>query len=180
MKHAGFVSVAWFALAPLATFAQNPVSLSNVLETTEEVVAIDHDARLVTLENSEGESDTFYAGPEIKRFDELKVGDKITFRYQESLVTSIRKPGGPAPKIATGAPSLMRGKGAKPSASAAQQLNVTVTLTEIDAKAPSVTVKTEEGRKMSFKVADKKNLEGYKVGDKVDITYTAAVIITVK
>jgi Cu/Ag efflux protein CusF len=173
MKHAGFVSVAWFALAPLATFAQNPVSLSNVLETTEEIVAIDHDARLVTLENSEGESDTFYAGPEIKRFDELKVGDKITFRYQESLVTSIRKPGGPAPKIATGAPSLMRGKGAKPSASAAQQLNV-------DAKAPSVTVKTEEGRKMSFKVADKKNLEGYKVGDKVDITYTAAVIITVK
>ena len=33
---------------------------------------------------------------------------------------------------------------------------------------------------MSFKVEDKKNLENVKAGDKVDITYTAAVVITVK
>ncbi len=33
---------------------------------------------------------------------------------------------------------------------------------------------------MSFKVEDKKNLEGVKVGDRVDITYTAALMVTVK
>lgn len=31
-----------------------------------------------------------------------------------------------------------------------------------------------------MKVADKKNLEGLKVGDKVDITYTEALMISVK
>jgi Cu/Ag efflux protein CusF len=43
-----------------------------------------------------------------------------------------------------------------------------------------VTVTLEDGRSMSFKVEDKKNLEGVKVGDKVDVTYTAAVMITVQ
>jgi Cu/Ag efflux protein CusF len=61
-----------------------------------------------------------------------------------------------------------------------QQLSATVTVKAIDPKVPSVTVTLEDGRTMSFKVEDAKNLEGVKVGDKVDITYTAAVMITVK
>jgi Cu/Ag efflux protein CusF len=32
---------------------------------------------------------------------------------------------------------------------------------------------------MSFKVADKKNLEGVKVGDQVQITYTQALAVSV-
>jgi cytochrome c556 len=51
---------------------------------------------------------------------------------------------------------------------------------EGDVEVPSVTVKTEDGRTMSFKIADKKNLEGVKVGDKVDITYTTALTISIK
>ena len=50
----------------------------------------------------------------------------------------------------------------------------------IDAKVPSVTVLTEDGRTVSFKVEDKKNLKDVKVGDKVEITYTEAVMISVK
>jgi Cu/Ag efflux protein CusF len=44
---------------------------------------------------------------------------------------------------------------------------------------PSVTVRTEDGRKMSFKVENAKNLEGVKVGDRVEITYTQALAISV-
>jgi hypothetical protein len=36
-------------------------------------------------------------GPEVQRFDALKVGDRVTFSYYESLVTAIRRPGA-APK----------------------------------------------------------------------------------
>jgi hypothetical protein len=66
------------------------------------------------------------------------------------------------------------------SGTLSQQMSATVTILEIDANVPSVTVKTEDGRTMSFKIADRKTLEGVKVGDKVDITYTAAVMITVQ
>jgi Cu/Ag efflux protein CusF len=61
-----------------------------------------------------------------------------------------------------------------------QQLNATVTVKAIDPRVNSVTVVLEDGRTMSFKVDDPKLIEGVKVGDKVDITYTAAVTITVK
>jgi Cu/Ag efflux protein CusF len=167
------------AALPALALAQRAVSEGDVVEMTAEIVAIDKDARILTLEDEDGEIEEIFAGPEVKRFDELKVGDKVTFRYYESIVSQIRKPGDSAPNP-TGAPTLVRGAGAKPSATLSQQLSATVTLTEIDAKVPSVTVKTEDGRTMSFKVDDKKNLEGVKVGDKVDITYTAAVMITVK
>ena len=53
-------------------------------------------------------------------------------------------------------------------------------LKAIDEKVPSVTVLTEDGRTVSLKVEDKKRLEGVKVGDKVEITYTVAVMISVK
>jgi Cu/Ag efflux protein CusF len=168
-----------FAAAPISAFAQKPVTEGDIVEMTAEIVAIDHDARMITLEDEDGESETIFAGPEVKRFDDLKVGDKVTFRYYESIVSQIRKPGESAP-APSGAPALVRGTGPKPSATLSQQQTATVTITAIDPKAPSVTVKTEDGRTMSFKVEDKKNLDGVKVGDRVDITYTAAVMITVK
>ncbi len=174
----------WIALlvlvAPFAAFAQKAVSEGDVVELTAEITAIDHDARIITLEDDEGDMESLYAGPEIKRFNELKVGDKVTFRYYESLVSQIRKAGAAAPPRGTGAPTLVRGTGPKPSGTMSQQLTATVTIKAIDAKVPSVTVALDDGRTMSFKVEDKKNLEGVKVGDKVDVTYTAAVMITVQ
>jgi Cu/Ag efflux protein CusF len=164
---------------PISVAAQQAISQGDVIEVTAEIVAIDHDARLITLEAEDGELEEIYAGPEVKRFDELKVGDEVTFRYYESVVSRIRKPGEPAP-TPSGEPTLVRGTGPKPSGTLSQQLTATVTITAIDANVPSVTVKTEDGRMMSFKIADKKNLEGVKVGDRVDITYTVAVMITVK
>ncbi len=168
-----------FAVIPISSaLAQKAVTQGEAIEMTAEIVAIDKDARVVTLEDEDGEIEEVFCGPEVKRFDELKVGDKVTFRYYESIVSHIRKPGDPAPP--SGAPALVRGTGPKPGGTLSQQMSATVTITEIDAKVPSVTVKTEDGRTMSFKIDDKKNLEGVKVGDKVDITYTAAVMITVK
>jgi hypothetical protein len=124
--------------------------------------------------------DTVYAGPEVKRFDELKVGDKVTFRYYESLVYQIRKPGDPTPPRPAGEAGIVRSQGAKPGATISEQMTATVKVMAIDATVPSVTVQSEDGRTMSFKVDDKKNLKGVSVGDKVEITYTSAVMITVK
>jgi len=54
-----------------------------------------------------------------------------------------------------------------------------VTIDAIDAAAPSVTVRTADGHKMTAKVQDKKNLVGLKAGDKVEITFTEALMVTV-
>ena len=177
--------LAVLAALPLVALAQapaapKPVTQTDSVELTAKIEAIDKTARLVTLEVKEGDIETIKCGPEVKRFDELKVGDTITFRYSESIAYAIRKPGQPSGLPAETGASVTRSQGARPGGTIAKQETTTVTLKAIDPMVPSVTVLTEDGRTVSFKVQDKKNLKDVKVGDKVEITYTEAVMISVK
>ena len=172
--------LAFMVALPLVALAQKPVTQTEMSELTAKIEAIDHTSRMITLKHEDGELDTIYAPPEVKRFDELKVGDTITMRYYESIAYAIRKPGQPSGLPAATGPKITRGQGARPSGTIAQQETATVTLKAIDPKVPSVTVLTEDGRTVSFKVEDKKNLKDVKVGDKVEVTYTKAVMISVK
>jgi len=165
---------------PLVARAQKPVTQTDVVELATKIEAIDKTARMITLKDKDGAMETIHCGPEVKRFDELKVGDTVTFRYSESIVYAIRKPGQPSGLPAQTGPTVTRSQGARPGGTIAQQQTATVTLKAIDLKVPSVTVLTEDGRTLSFKAADANNLKDVKVGDKVEVTYTEAVIISVK
>jgi Cu/Ag efflux protein CusF len=151
---------------------------ADAVTATFTITAIDSGSRVVTLKDKEGVTREVACGPEVRRFDALKVGDTVTFRYYESVATAIRRSSG-APPAMSGNAGVTRTPGAKPGGTIAQQLTTTVTIEAIDPKIPSVTVKTADGNKLSFKVEDKKNIEGYKAGDKVDITYTQALAISV-
>ena len=165
---------------PVLARAQKPVTKTETVSVTAKIEAIDHTTRQVSLKDKDGHLETLYCGPEVKRFDELKVGDTVTFTYYESVAHQVRKPGQAGSAPASGDPKLTRGTGAKPSATVAQQMTATVTIKAIDANVPTVTVLTEDGRTVSLKVEDKKNLEGVKVGDKVEVTYTQAFVVSVK
>jgi Cu/Ag efflux protein CusF len=159
--------------------AQVPTSVgkTSIVTVTAVIAAIDSTHRLITLKRDDGVSEIIYAGPEVQRLSELKVGDKVTFKFQESVVYDIQQPGAKPPspeKIA------VERAGAKPGGKITQTMTAVVTLTAIDLAIPSVTVKTEQGEAMSFKVEDKSNLKGVKVGDKVQITYTIALAISVE
>lgn len=155
-----------------------PVTQGDMVSTTSVITAIDSGNRLVTLKNEDGTTDVIYCGPEVKRFDALKVGDKVTLRYHESVVYNITKTADSTPTVSL--PQIVRSAGAKPGATISQQATAVVTVAAIDPKIPSVTISTSDGNKMSFKVENKKNIEGIKAGDKVSITYTQAFAITVE
>ncbi len=173
-------ALAVLAVLPLAAPAQTPVTLTDVVEVTATIDAIDHSARLVTLTDEEGETETILCGPEVKRFDELKVGDTVTFRYYESIAYAIRKPGQPSSLPGETDLAITRGQGPRPGGTIAQRETTSVTIKAIDTQVPSVTVLTGDGRTVSFKVEDKNNLKDVNVGDTVEITYTEAVAISVK
>lgn len=183
MKNRKLAAVAGAALACLLAtpaVAQKPVSKGAMLEVKAKIVALDSTSRLVTLQDDSGESETIYAGPEVKRFDELKVGDTVNFRYYESMVFAIKKPGAPASTAPADAAKVVRSQGAKPGATISEQQTATVQVKALDPKKAAITVLTDDGRTVSFQVDDPKNLKGVAVGDKVEITYTTAVMITVK
>lgn len=170
------------ALTPAMARAQTTkaVTQGEAIELTATVEAIDHDARLITLKDKDGNVETLEAGPEIKRFNELKVGDTVTFRYHQAMVLKIRKPGEAATPSADKGVTVTREKGARPGGTASHEITLTVTVKAIDPATPSLTVVTETGRVASFKVQDKNNIKGLAVGDRVEITYSEAVAISVK
>jgi Cu/Ag efflux protein CusF len=171
-------ALAALLVAPVANAAQKPVSVAETVTKTFSITAIDKTARVVTLQDENGLMLDVLCGPEVQRFDALKVGDQVTFRYHESVVTAISRPGD-KPKDPVSS-SVTRTPDVKAGGTIAQQVTAVVTIEEIDPKVPSVSIKTDSGHRMSFKVEDKKNLEGYKVGDKVNITYTQALAVSVK
>lgn len=172
---AGLVALASPA-APAA--AQQPITKVNAVSATATIQAIDSTARKVTLRNDKGEEDTFIVGPAAKRFDELKVGDKVKLTYYESLVLQVRKPGEKVNVPGVDA-ALTRAKGAMPGATLAAQEKMSVTVKAIDPVLPSITVTTDDGRTVTRKIENRKYLEGVKVGDKIDLTYTESILVDV-
>ena len=113
----------------------------------------------------------------MKRFSELKVGDRITARYYENVVIRLKQPGEPAVDLDSAA--LTRSEGKTPAGTAATQRTITVTVTAMNPKTSSVTVNGPNGYAYSRRVADKKTFAQLKVGDRLDMTWTDALLISV-
>ena len=167
--------------AILATGAvpQKTVTKSDMVEATATVQAIDTTNRIITLRSKDGTEDMMYVPTEVTRFDQVKVGDTLKVRYHESLVFQVRKPGEASNKPDDTA-NASRTPGAKPGAQMARQMTATVDVVAVDPAVPSITVKTADGRTVTRKIDDKKNLEGVKAGDKIDITFTQAALIAIE
>ena len=159
--------------------AQQPITRANSVTATATIQAIDSTSRLVTLRNDKGEEDTFSVSTAVTRFNELKVGDKVRMTYYESIVLQLLKPGDKANPASVDA-ALTRAKSALPGGTAAIQEKRTVTVKTIDLTVPSITVTTEDGRTFTRRIENTKNVEGVKPGDRIEITYTQAVLVSVE
>ena len=84
-------------IAATGLVAQMPQPVTEKVTITATIEAIDKSARLVMLKGEKGNVVTVQVGEEMKRFNELKVGDKVSATYTESLAVSVRQPGQPAP-----------------------------------------------------------------------------------
>jgi hypothetical protein len=156
-----------------------PVTKSSSVTATATIQAIDSTARAITLRDEKGQEDTYSVGPEVKRFNELKVGDKVKMTYYESMVFQLLKPGEKVNPASIDA-AVTRAKSALPAGTVSVQEKMTVTVKAIDPAVPSVTVTTPDGRTVTRKIDNKKNIEGLKVGDQVEITYTRAVLTEIE
>jgi Cu/Ag efflux protein CusF len=161
-----------------AASAQSAITKAGNVSKSATITAINHSTRVVTLKDAKGNVEDIQCGPEITRFNELKVGDTVTFSYHAAVAYEIVKPGDKS-AAAAGA-SITRGQGTRPSGAVTQQMKASVTVEAIDSAAPSVTVRTADGHRMTAMVEDRKNLEGLKVGDKIDMTFTEALMVTVE
>jgi ribosomal 50S subunit-recycling heat shock protein len=161
------------------TMQKPSVEKAQTREATATVKAIDLKKRIVTLTGSEGKVFDVKVGEEAKNLPQVKVGDLVTVTYYESIAVKVYKKG-EAPKadgmtegVITAAP------GQKPEGVKAAQVTVTATVEALDKIKQTATLKLPDGKSISVKVKDPKNMENVKVGDEVVITYSEALAISV-
>jgi ribosomal protein S17 len=176
---AGALSLANLAQADTATTPPTGDAIVSTATVTATVTAINQATREVTLKTADGQESSFVAGDDVKNLAQVKVGDQVTVKYAEALAYEVKK-GGKAAGPQTAVVGKSAALGEMPAGAVARQTTVTVLITAIDTKAPSVTFQGAGGKTKTIKVLHPEKLEGVKVGDTVEITYTEALAIKVE
>ena len=139
--------------------------------------AIDKDKGTVTLKGPKGRTLTLEVRDR-QKLDAIKVGDPVVATYMEAVVIQARKAGTTTPGVTTQETRASSKPGETPAGAIGREVTVTATLTAIDKKAHTVTIKGPQGGTETIKAKDPKNLAALKVGDMVDITYAQALAVT--
>ena len=146
--------------------ARGPNVVTRESTITATVERIERSSRVLTLESTEGPQ-SVYVEPSVKAFDDLRVGDTITVRYTESVVVQVR----PGAQLSDARDVTAEAQKAG-NDQVIQQLKAVVRIEGIDSQGQSIEYRTKDGQKILRPVADKRLLEGLRVGDQIEITFT--------
>jgi len=180
MRLFGSLAVAALVVASTAhAIAQRAVvGPSETSTTTATILRVDPATRFMTLRREDGSEFGVAIPQDFTRIGELHAGDTVTISYRESIVYRVVRRGSrPKPSEEVAATQSTT---TPPIATLSYQRNERVTVTAVDRDKASITVSSPDGRIVSRRVEHASDLAGVKTGDRIDITYTEAVLATVE
>lgn len=175
----GFAQAPPQSAAMVAT-APGEVAAADAVQFQGKVKSIDKATRNVVLVGAQGKEFTIPAGPEVKNFDQIKVGDLVTLTYVQALALDLHKSvnGGKLGQPIVKEEAVRAAPGSKPAGAIERTVSLTANITKVDMKTQMVTLKGPN-RTVEVKVKDLEMLKKLKVDDQVDATFTEAIAMQV-
>jgi hypothetical protein len=195
LKTTSTLAFALIASAYVGTaFAQKPDAVGGVIVASEPgkaaavraveisalVVAIDKATRTVTLKGPRGDVRDIVASADVKNFDQVKVGDFVFVRYAQALTLELKKT-----KVKAGEPTVSEvvakaKPGERPAVAGAREVTAIATVTAVDKKNSTITLKGPRGNVVTLDVQNPDQFKVVKKGDQVEVTYTEALALSVE
>jgi hypothetical protein len=171
LSFAGFVSL---------SCAEKGVEVGDAVVITADVLAVDKVTRTLTLKGEEGSVVEMQVSEMARNFDQIKVGDKLTLSYYESVAVYLGKPG-TKPEEDASLVATRSAKGEMPAGMVIGAVDVSSEVVAIDKETRSLTLKLPEGKLVTTKV-DKavQEFDNLKVGDVIHSRLTKAVAVSVE
>jgi hypothetical protein len=147
------------------------------------VQAVDAETREFTLLREDGTQVVIIAGPEVRNFAQIEVGDKVRARYRVSLAAVRLKPEDEGSEPTAGVTVGVAELGSKPGVSVKVGAEVTLTVESVDTKQHIVVLGASDGKLHSVRAQrdeGRRFIKGLKTGDRVKIIYTEAVGLAVE
>jgi len=166
-----------------AAFAVNAraqkASADYTVDVTATIMAIDKTTRDITLKGPRGNWIVITAGPEIKNFDQLNVGDKVHARYNEALVLELKKGNDLAVTRTDEKSAVGAMPGSQPAGVAGRRITVVADVIAVNRETQTVTLRGPQ-LTADLKVSDPDQFRRIKKGDQVYATYTQALALLVE
>ena len=144
-----------------------------------EVTKIDAATRTVTLKNKDGET-SIVAGPEVKNFAEIKVGDHFDVVYELAVaieLVKVKNPGTTSEQVSTSTTTAPQGD--KPGMITTNTVTATANVEAIDTTKNVVSLKGPQGNVFKVKVQNPDLMKDIAVNDQVKVVYTEAIAAVV-
>jgi hypothetical protein len=146
------------------------------IRSVAEVVAVDAATRTLSLKRDDGNTLTVVAGPRVKNFAQIRVGDFVIAEYGRAQAISL--------KTTAGTNDATDGAGPQPSVPKAtpghpRRRHVIADVIAIDDKKGLATMKMAKDQVLDLHVRDAKALAAVRIGDVVELEYTEAVATAV-
>jgi hypothetical protein len=156
-------------------------SVSAGATRTATVTKVDAKDRWVTLKLEDGSLIDVQAGPAVKNFPQIKVGDQVVASQQDTVTIEVLPAGQAAPNVTGGSSIVTAPKGAKPMGVEVDTTVVSGTVTDIDYDQRLVTLQGPAGNSRTLQVGPGATKFGaVKKGDVVVLTLKTATSIEVK
>ena len=146
---------------------------------TATVTGINYDKRQVTLTGEADKPVTFQISPEVKNFDQIQRGDKVTAEVTERVTVFVRSTD-EDPAVTHAAALATAPKGAKPGMMMGQSVEITGKVKSIDTTTRKATIEFSDGVTRTVDVRPDVDLSRYNVGDTVVVRVSEAISILTK
>ena len=160
----------------------NTKTFEQELTVTAKVQAIDLAKREVTLKGPLGNVETVAVSEDVKRLNEIKVGDDVVMKYYIGIAAELRAPTADEQKepfmVLQGQSGIPSAK--TPTGAAARVIRIVATVEGLDRPSQTVTLKGPGGRYLTVRVADPKILEKPRLGDTVIVTCAETLAVSIE
>ena len=143
------------------------------------VTKIDKKTRTIFFKNNEGES-KFVAGPEIKNFDQIKKGDRLSVTYELAVAIELikTKSDGIRSKVETSSEVASK-PGEKPTRTITNTTTIIADIVAVDRAKKLVSVKGPSGKVTVVTVKNPQLLADVNVGEQVKVIYFDAMAASI-
>ena len=156
------------------------ISSSIAVVITSTIEAIDHETRVITVNDQQGQPVTFTASEEARNLDQIAVGDTVTVEIIKNLTIEVFSAENAEAGAAEVVVATRAEEGEMPGAAVMDSKIEVFTVEEINIEANTFKLKDVNGIVKEFTAREPENLKKSEVGDVVVMTLTQAVAVSVE
>lgn len=170
--------------APAPRSLPGPMTAASAAVTLQgQITAIDTRTRAVTVTGADGSSLDFIAGADVRNFNQLKVGDKVTLDYQAAVALDLQPAGSAPVGVTKSQAGTVPIRGATPGGARSNTIEIVTEVAAVDPVANTIALRGPRGNTQIIAVERedlRAKLPSVKRGDLLKISYTEAVALAIR